>query len=68
MLMWQVYDLIDGSDGFFTNVIHPDYRSHTAIPFRLAACHSQCICSAINTDVLTLAVPHLVLYAVQALP
>lgn len=30
-----VYDLIDGSDGFFTNVIHPDYRSHTAIPFRI---------------------------------
>lgn len=35
MVVWlQVYNLLDGSDGFFTNSIHADYRSHTAIPFR----------------------------------
>lgn len=33
----QVYNLIDQSEGFYTNRIHPDYRSHTALPFRLVA-------------------------------
>ena len=43
----QVYDLVDGSDGFFTNRIHADYRSHTAIPFRSVGIPMQC-CGAIH--------------------
>ena len=30
----QVYNLIDQSEGFYTNKVHPEYRSHTALPFR----------------------------------
>lgn len=33
-LALQVYNLIDQSDGFYTNNVHADYRSHTALPFR----------------------------------
>eukprot|EP00891_Asterochloris_glomerata_P006216 jgi/Astpho2/6216/Aster-03623 len=30
----QVYDALDGSEGFYSNRVDPTYRSHTAIPFR----------------------------------
>lgn len=30
-----VYDLIDQSEGFYTNKVHAEYRSHTALPFRI---------------------------------
>lgn len=31
----MVYDLIDGSDGFYRNPVEPDHRSHMNIVFRL---------------------------------
>ncbi|DBB11597.1 hypothetical protein WJX82_002752 [Trebouxia sp. C0006] len=30
-----VYDLIDQSSGFYTNNVQSEYRSHTALPFRI---------------------------------
>lgn len=30
-----VYNLIDQSHGFYNNKVHPEYRSHTALPFRI---------------------------------
>lgn len=38
----QVYDLIDQSEGFYTNKVHPEYRSHTALPFRWVAPQPAC--------------------------
>jgi phosphoserine aminotransferase len=31
----QFYKLIDGSRGFYTNTVHPDFRSRTSVPFRI---------------------------------
>ena len=31
----QFYSIIDSSDGFYTNNVHPEYRSRTSVPFRV---------------------------------
>ena len=33
----MVYDLIDGSNGFYTNPVEPGFRSHTNVVFRLGS-------------------------------
>jgi phosphoserine aminotransferase len=31
----QFYSIIDSSNGFYTNNVHPEYRSRTSVPFRV---------------------------------
>lgn len=35
MCALQFYSIIDSSDGFYNNNVHPEFRSRTSVPFRV---------------------------------